>query len=130
MTTAQELPPAKRNIPAITLSVLLALVFVSAGLGKVMDTPPSPENFTRWQLSMGFMHAIGALEVAGGVALLIPAVSALSAVGLFAIMGGALRTGLAFREPLHIWLPLTLMVMLAALVWARPGVFTKFLRRG
>ncbi len=104
-------------------------MFVLAGSGKVLDTPPSPENFTRWQLSMGFMHLIGALEVLGGIALLIPALSALSAIGLIAIMGGAVRTGIVFHEPMHIGLPAALIAMLVALIWLRPGVLSRLLGR-
>jgi uncharacterized membrane protein YphA (DoxX/SURF4 family) len=91
----------------------LAALFVTTGVGKLLQLPPSPENFARWGIPTAVMLAIGAAELLGGVGLLIRRVSWLAAAGLFLLMLGALKTGLVFGEPLHIALPGALLPLLA-----------------
>ena len=105
---------APRNLPLTIAIALLALTFAITGFGKIAGMPPSPENFTRWGLPPSVMIAVGTLELLCGIALLIPRVSPLANLVLIALMLGALRTGIVFREALHIVLPLAL---LAALSW-------------
>jgi putative oxidoreductase len=106
------------------LTGLLALTFVITGIGKLASMAPSPANFTRWGFSMGFMYVIGAIEVAGGVALLVPRLSPFAALLLAGTMFGAIRTGLVYREPLHIALPAALLVLLVTVIYLRRSAFT------
>jgi uncharacterized membrane protein YphA (DoxX/SURF4 family) len=108
-----------RNIGLWVLTGLVALLFVVTGGSKVAAVPPSPENFARWGLSLTVMRAVGAAEIAGGLALLVRPLSPLAALGLIALMIGAARTGFVFGEPLHIVLPLALIVALAIIAWGR-----------
>jgi uncharacterized membrane protein YphA (DoxX/SURF4 family) len=101
------------------LTVLLALLFVVTGTSKILEIKPSPENFARWQLSMNFMHIIGGLEVLGGLGLLIRRLAPLAAVGLILLMAGAVRTGVTFHEPGHIYGPSALIVLLGVVIWLR-----------
>ncbi len=101
------------------LTGLLALLFVVAGSGKVLNIDPSPANFARWQLSMNFMHMIGALEILGGLGLLVRRLAPFAAVGLILLMIGAVRTGVIFHEPPHIFGPSVLIVLLGVLIWLR-----------
>ena len=101
------------------LTILLAALFVVTGSAKIFEIKPSPENFSRWQLSMNFMHLIGVLEVLGGVGLLIRRLAPFAAVGLILLMMGAVRTGVTFHEPPHIYGPAALAVLLGVLVWLR-----------
>lgn len=98
---------------------LSSLMFVMTGVSKLAAIPPSPENFARWGLSPTMMRLIGVLEVLGGIGLLVPLVSRAAALGLIAIMFGALRTGIVFHETLHIALPLVLIAMLAVIALRR-----------
>jgi uncharacterized membrane protein len=91
---------------------LLTLMFLVTGVSKLAAIAPSPENFTRWGLSLTIMRLIGALEVTGAIGLQIPRLSRAAALGLIALMFGAMRTGILFHEPLHIFLPLALIVLL------------------
>lgn len=105
------------------LTGLLSLTFLVTGASKLADVPGSVANFTRWGLSLRVMHAIGAAEVAGALGLLVPRLAPLAAAGLAATMCGAIRTGVVFREPMHVALPAALIAMLAAVVYLRrdPG---------
>jgi uncharacterized membrane protein YphA (DoxX/SURF4 family) len=98
---------------------LVAPTFVVAGLGKVAAIEPSPTNFKRWGISMRVMRLIGALEMLGGVGVCVPQVSGFAAIGLVLVMLGALRTGVVFKEPLHIILPAVLIALLGILIYAR-----------
>jgi putative oxidoreductase len=101
------------------LTGVVALTFIVTGASKIFAVPPSPENFARWGFSMNFMRLIGAVEVLGALALVLPRTSFLAALLLSANMLGALRTGIAFREPLHIVLPAVLLILLGLIAWAR-----------
>jgi uncharacterized membrane protein YphA (DoxX/SURF4 family) len=100
----------------VGLTAVLALVFVVTGASKLLGVPPSPENFTRWQLSMTVMRAVGALEVLGALGLLVGRALPLAAVGLILLMLGALRTGIVFHELMHVVLPGILVGLLALLL--------------
>jgi uncharacterized membrane protein YphA (DoxX/SURF4 family) len=98
----------------------LTLMFLVTCVSKLAGISPSPENFTRWGLSLTMMRLIGALEVTGAIGLQIPRLSRAAAIGLIALMFGAIRTGILFHEPLHIFLPLALIILLAiAAGWRR-----------
>jgi putative oxidoreductase len=102
-----------------TLSGLVALTFFVAGAGKVGAVEPSPENFARWGLAPAIMRAVGAAEMLGAIGLLIPRAAPFSAVGLCVLMLGAIRTGVIYKEPIHIAVPAVLIVLLALVGWAR-----------
>ncbi len=107
--------------PAVlwSLSGLLALTFFVTGAGKVGAVKPSPQNFARWGLSPTIMRAVGAAEILGAIGLLVPRAAPFAAVGLGLLMLGAVRTGVVYKEPLHIALPAVLIVLLALVVHAR-----------
>jgi putative oxidoreductase len=107
--------------PAVWWSLvgLLALIFFAAGLGKAAAIAPSPQNFARWGLSPNVMRAVGAAEIAGAIGLLIPRLAPFAAIGLGLVMLGAIRTGVVFKEALHVLLPAILVALLALVVYAR-----------
>ena len=101
------------------VSGLLALMFVVTGGSKLAAVPPSPENFARWGYSTTFMYGIGAVEVLGAIGLLVRRVAPFAAIGLLATMLGALETGVAHHEALHIALPLVLIGLLGVVIYGR-----------
>ena len=96
-------------------SILLAIAFIMSGGMKLTGPEEMVANFTRWGYPSWFMYAIGALEVAGGIGLLIPSLAGLAATGLVVIMLGAVGTHLRFAE----WgpaVPPTLLLVFSFLV--------------
>jgi uncharacterized membrane protein len=78
---------------------------------------------------MAFMHAIGAIELLGGLLLLIPRTATLVAVALIGVMLGALQTGIVHAEVPHIVLPLVLIGLLAAIAWQRREPVLRLVKR-
>ena len=73
------------------LAVLLAVVMVGPGSQKF--TGPTWERmFRAWGYPDGFYLVIGAIEVVGGIGLLIPKVASASALVLAVVMAGAAAT--------------------------------------
>jgi len=81
-----------RLITASALGLYLAQVYVRAGWGKLDGDPPWRVAFVGWGYPGWFRVLIGVVEVAGGVALLIPWISSYGALALSLVMMGAWST--------------------------------------
>lgn len=77
---------------------VLALIFLASGGAKLAGLDFEIQAFARWGYPIEFMYAVGVAEVAGGLALLVRRVSALAAVGLTALMVGAVATHVIHAE--------------------------------
>ncbi len=56
----------------VVLGSLLGLLFTAAGTTKLLGLPWQVENFARWGFPNWFMYVTGAVEVVGGLLLLVP----------------------------------------------------------
>ncbi|MGW1595740.1 DoxX family protein [Streptomyces sp. NPDC002343] len=111
------------------VQVLLALFFgLASALPKLIAHPTAVESFDRIGWGDGAMYAIGALELAGAVALLIPALQSLSAIALGALMVGAFLVQLTAFDGRNAATPLILIVPLALIAWTRRSHTTALLR--
>jgi len=87
---AVTLPASKTTAIAIwVLRVLVAAIFLSAGVMKLIGAPMLVEEFGKIGLGQWFRYLTGALEVGGSIALLTPAVSVFGALLLLAVDIGA-----------------------------------------
>ena len=111
------------------LQVVLALFmgFASA-LPKLIAHPSAVESFEEMGWGSAGMYAIGFLELAGAVALLIPVLQSVSAVALSALMVGAFIVQLAYFDGEYAITPLILILPLALIAWARRGSNAELLR--
>ena len=73
------------------LQILTAVGFVLIGVGK-FAAPGWQRNFARWGYPDGFYMVIGVLEAAGGLAMLVPRLTAYASAMLGVIMIGAAAT--------------------------------------
>jgi putative oxidoreductase len=73
------------------VNILAAAAFVAIGFGKFAG-PEWPRKFERWGYPDGFYIVIGALEIAGGVMLLVPKLSSYAAAVLGVILLAAAAT--------------------------------------
>src|SRR6059058_5246153 len=71
------------------LKGLLAAVFLTAGGAKLYGVPMLVEEFQHIGLGQWFRYFTGSLEVAGGLAILVPSLSGIAAVLLSCVMAGA-----------------------------------------
>ncbi|PSM42154.1 hypothetical protein C6Y14_17230 [Streptomyces dioscori] len=104
------------------LQILLALFYVVASaLPKLVAHSSAVESFDEIGWGSAGMYTIGLLELAGGIALLIPVLASVAAVSLGALMVGAFITQLTVFDGEYAATPLILMVPLALIAWARRG---------
>jgi hypothetical protein len=79
------------------LTVLLGVLFVGGGIGKLVMTMPQPEN-AKISISPATMFNIGCVELACGILFLIPQTSIFGLALLTAYMGGACATHVFMGE--------------------------------
>src|ERR671917_629060 len=106
------------NIALWAFQVFLALMFAMAGLAKVFGDPAMVEMFATIGVGQWFRYAVGALEIAGAVGVLVPRLSGLAALGLACLMVGAVITNLVVlgASPL---LTIGLLVVGGLVAWGR-----------
>nr|WP_237536959.1 DoxX family protein [Streptomyces sp. SID5785] len=105
-----------------TVTVLLALFFAFASaLPKLIGHSSAVESFDTIGWGAPGMYAIGALELAGAVGLLIPVLAGVTPIALSALMAGAFVTQLTVFDGENAATPLILMVPLLVLARVRRG---------
>jgi uncharacterized membrane protein YphA (DoxX/SURF4 family) len=101
------------------LSVLLAAVFATTGISKLIGVEPirlqaaAMRDFPAW-----IRIVVGVVEVAGALSLLIPAVAAFAAAMLALLMIPATITQWISGEA-GVFVPITLLVLLLIVAWRR-----------
>jgi len=111
------------------LQILLALFYgIASALPKLIAHPSAVEAFDKIGWGSGAMYTIGALELAGAVALLIPVLQSVAATELSALMVGAFIVQLTAFHGQNAATPLILIVPLALIAWARRGHNAELLR--
>lgn len=118
-----------KRILLIGGAVALAVVFVMFGAGKFIDPAKWIDKFSAWGIPAWFVPVSGALEIAGGVGLLIPVVRALAGVGLALFMIGAVATHVIHAEIGMIFAAGALLAGSAAVGWLHLPETMAFLGR-
>ncbi|MDX3531246.1 DoxX family protein [Streptomyces sp. ID05-39B] len=102
------------------LEVLLALFYgIASALPKLIAHPSAAEGFDKLGWGDTGMYAIGVLELAGAIALLIPVLRSVAAVSLGALMVGAFIVTIVALDGENAATPLILLVPLGLIAWAR-----------
>ncbi|MER6674357.1 DoxX family protein [Streptomyces sp. NPDC000983] len=111
------------------LQILLALFFaVASALPKLIAHSSAADAFDELGWGSAGMYTIGALELAGAVALLIPVLQSVAGIALGALMLGAFVVQVAVFGGENAATPLILIVPLALVAWARRGHNADLLR--
>ncbi|WP_031105986.1 DoxX family protein [Streptomyces sp. NRRL S-146] len=119
----------RARIALRTLQVLLALFYATpSALPKLIGHPSAAESFERLGWGSAGMYTIGALELAGAIALLIPVLQSVAAMALSALMVGAFVVQIAVFDGQYAATPLLLIVPLVLIAWARRGHNAELLR--
>ncbi|TLQ46626.1 DoxX family protein [Streptomyces marianii] len=110
----------RAHLTALTLQVLLALFLGGAGaLPKLIGHSSAAESFDRIGFGDWFMYAVGALELAGAVALLIPVLSGAAALALIGLMAGAFVTQVTVFDGQYAFTPVLVALPLAVVARVR-----------
>jgi putative oxidoreductase len=107
------------NITLWAIQILLALAFVSAGAQKLAGTQYMVHMFGTIGAGQWLRYAVGLVEIAGAVGLLLPPLSGTAALGLVGLMVGATITNLFIGY--SVAMPLVFLVVAALIVWGRPA---------
>ena len=121
-TSSPKSPAPKRglNIALWVLQVLLAVFFaVASAFPKLTGHPSADPTFDAIGYGDWFMYLIGALELAGAIALLIPLLSGVAALAFIALMIGAFVYEVAVIESGFWYTPVILIVLFAFVAWGR-----------
>jgi uncharacterized membrane protein len=132
VTSAASSPTTRGRVARIalrTVQVLLALFYaIASALPKLIAHPSAVESFDKIGWGSAGMYIIGALELAGGIALLVPLLQSVAALALSALMVGAFIVQLTVFDGQYAATPLILIVPLALIAWARRGHNADLLR--
>ncbi|MDL5157257.1 DoxX family protein [Actinomycetospora termitidis] len=124
MSTLTAAPAASRSravtIGLWVLQVLLALMFVvGSGLPKLWGDAYAIQLFAELPGGQVLRYVVGVLEIAGGIGLLVPRVTALAAACLAALMVGATIAQLFFLSVGFWYTPVILGVLLLVVAVVR-----------
>ncbi|MGW0532744.1 DoxX family protein [Streptomyces sp. NPDC003032] len=131
VTTARTGPRGRgARITLRTLQVLFAVFFgVASGVPKLIAHPTAVESFDKLGWGAPGMYTIGALELLGGIALLIPLLSSLAATAFIGLMTGAFIVTVTALGGENAATPLILIPPLAWIAWARRDETAKLIAR-
>ena len=112
--------PRIRNAGLWTLQVLLAAVYAFSAFGKLTAEAQNVAGFAAMGLGNTGMYVIGALELAGAIAMFVPRLTGLAALCFVALMIGAVTiTWAMIGGGAFVALPATVGVVAAVVAWGR-----------
>lgn len=115
-------PTAARaaNAGLWTLQVILAAVYAFSAYGKLTATAQNVAGFEAMGLGTTGMYIIGALELAGAIAMFVPRLTGLAALCFVALMVGAVTmTAATLGVGTLLVLPAVVGLLAAVVAWGR-----------
>ncbi|MEU4701794.1 DoxX family protein [Nonomuraea dietziae] len=101
------------------LRILVALAFLMAAGTKFAAQADAVRSFDEIGFGRWFMYVIACVELAGAIGILIPRLAGPAALGLTALLTGAVVTQLVVFDPVTALIPLAHLVPVAIVAWAR-----------
>ena len=133
--TRESPPPARGARPSRTIVVglwvvqaLLAVIFVGAGFWKLLTPVPKLAAVIPWagEVSAGFLHFTGVVDLLGGLGLLLPALTrikpgltVLAALGCAVLQVCAIGFHLSRGEASHTPFNFLLVALSIFVIWGR-----------
>lgn len=124
--------PAGRGSRTVALwsaQILLGGFIVVMAMAKLVGLPSSVETFEEIGWGQWFRYVVGAVELAGGIGLVIPRLAAAAASGLVGVMLGATVTNLVIDRPAMALLTVVLAVSYAVIAKVRWAEITFLIAR-
>jgi putative oxidoreductase len=124
MATADAAPTTRSRVAQRALWVLQILMgvffIVASAAPKFWGDPYAVQIFTEIGAGQWFRYLIGAIELAGGIGLIVPRLAGPAAVGLMGLMIGAGYTqAVVLDAPAMVVTPVILFVLAAVIAWGR-----------
>jgi hypothetical protein len=119
--TAPTAPATSRfaNVGLWVLQVLLAAVYAFSAFGKLTADAQNVAGFEAMGLGTTGMYIIGALELAGAIAMFVPILTGLAALCFVALMIGAVIITWAIGGGALVAIPAIVGVAAAVVAWGR-----------
>jgi uncharacterized membrane protein YphA (DoxX/SURF4 family) len=124
---ATAAPGKALNIALWTLQVLVALVLLAAGSGKLVGSAAMVALFDAIGIGQWFRYVTGSLEVLGALLLIVPDTSAFGAVLLACVLAGAVVTHLTVLHTAPT-APLLLFALTTLIAFGRRSQLVNLLR--
>ena len=121
-------PSRGKNVALWVLQIAGAAMFLMAGTTKLAGAPAMVQVFGAIGWGQWFRYLTGLLEVAGAVALLIPALAGFGALWLTAVMAGAVLAHLTVLGG-NPAVAAALLVGMAVVAWGRWEWTTRLFQR-
>lgn len=114
------------HIALWVLQGLTAAFFAFASaMPKLIAHPSAAEGFDKIGYGDWFMYLIGALELAGAIALVIPLLAGVSAVAFIGLMIGAFLYQVTVFDGEYAATPVIVAVVMAVIAWGRRDSFAR-----
>jgi uncharacterized membrane protein YphA (DoxX/SURF4 family) len=118
--TARRTPGGRARTAVLALQILLALFYsLASAAPKLLGASAAADSFDKIGFGDWFMYLTGSLELAGGIALVIPVLYQVSAIALCGLMVCAAITQFTVFDGHNAATPLVLLVPLAFIAWFR-----------
>ena len=115
----EKIEKTRRERALEILTGFVGAVFLFAGLFKLAGIEEWTITFAGWDYSHAFQLGVGMVELVGGVLLLWRRLSTLVALGLGALLLGAIYTHVFRGNPVMALVPIGLMALLAIVAITR-----------
>jgi len=102
----------------LVLRLLLAAFFAFLAYKNLTGDARMVEDFRRWDYGDGFRIAVAVAQLAGAVALFVPPLTFVGALGLAVVLAGALVTHLRHDPPASALPALVCLLLLLPVLWA------------
>ncbi|GGT02430.1 membrane protein [Planobispora rosea] len=99
--------------------LIAAFLIVASALPKFVGQVDAVETFELIGWGQWFRYVTGAVELAGGIGLLVPRLAGAAATGLIGLMAGAALTQILVIEPAWALLPAAFALIFALIAWDR-----------
>lgn len=119
VATTTSIPGRIGAVLLWTLQVLVAAVFAFSAVLKLSAEAQNVAGFEAMGLGMAGMYLIGALELAGAIALFVPRLMGLAALCLVALMIGAVTITWAMFGASLVAIPAVVGLATAVVAWGR-----------
>ncbi|MEP6695808.1 MAG: DoxX family protein [Pseudonocardiales bacterium] len=121
LATAASRRTVRQDRTLWAVQIFLAVFFLVAAVGpKLLGQQYAVDMFDQIGAGQWLRYAIGSLELAGAVGLLVPRLVRPAALGFVALMAGAVITQVSVLEaPVMALTPAVLLALAACVAWAR-----------
>ena len=113
-------PSRRTDIAVRTLQIVMALFLGVASAGpKIIGHSSAAQSFDEIGVGDWLMYLVGALELAGSIALVVPILAGVSAIAFMSLMIGAFVTQMTVFDGKNALTPVIFFVLFAVVAWVR-----------